>query len=285
MKIKSVRRMNYSGPVHNLETSPEHTYFANGVLVHNCYQGSTTEGEHASLEAIRKVADTLADLRVFEVALGGGEPTLHPDFVEILKIFRARDIVPNFTTRNLAWLKGDQAKTILETIGAFAFSTEDVEDVNRLGIAMQTRTGTVHRATVQVIERVPSREMLKAIIRSAAQFSLPVTLLGYKETERGAQYGENLHEYDWVEVVQELVEEKVRLRLSIDTVLAERDQVRLVEAGVPRWMFTVREGQFSMYIDAVKERIAPSSFCTESEYVPYVTGTLGQTIRDQFPRW
>jgi len=36
--------------------------------------------------------------RVFQVALGGGEPTLHPDFITILKKLHKRNITPNYTT-------------------------------------------------------------------------------------------------------------------------------------------------------------------------------------------
>jgi hypothetical protein len=36
--------------------------------------------------------------RPFQVAIGGGEPTGHPEFVEILKTFNKLGIVPNYTT-------------------------------------------------------------------------------------------------------------------------------------------------------------------------------------------
>ena len=36
---------------------------------------------------IKFIANELMAKEVFEVALGGGETTLHPDFLEILKIF------------------------------------------------------------------------------------------------------------------------------------------------------------------------------------------------------
>lgn len=40
--------------------------------------------------------------RPFQVAIGGaGEPTLHPDFVEVLKTFRELGIVPNYTTNGM----------------------------------------------------------------------------------------------------------------------------------------------------------------------------------------
>lgn len=63
-----------------------------------CYQDSTVAGGHAKSSDIYHIAQSLSRLRVFEVAIGGGEPTMHPQFVNILTTFRNNHIVPNFTT-------------------------------------------------------------------------------------------------------------------------------------------------------------------------------------------
>ena len=39
--------------------------------------------------------------RPFQVAIGGGEPTSHPDFIESLKMFKALGIEPNYTTNGM----------------------------------------------------------------------------------------------------------------------------------------------------------------------------------------
>jgi organic radical activating enzyme len=39
--------------------------------------------------------------RPFQVALGGGEPTSHPEFVEVLKAFHELGIEPNYTTNGM----------------------------------------------------------------------------------------------------------------------------------------------------------------------------------------
>jgi len=36
LKIKSIKKINYSGNVHNISVKDDETYFANGMLVHNC---------------------------------------------------------------------------------------------------------------------------------------------------------------------------------------------------------------------------------------------------------
>jgi radical SAM protein with 4Fe4S-binding SPASM domain len=46
----------------------------------------------------RRIVERLAAWGVLEVALGGGEPTLLPDFAELLAAIRASEMVPNVTT-------------------------------------------------------------------------------------------------------------------------------------------------------------------------------------------
>lgn len=70
-----------------------------------CYRGSTTKGAHALKRDIDDLLYVLYKWGVFEIAFGGGEPTTHPNFVEILKQCRAYNIVANFTTRNLDWIR------------------------------------------------------------------------------------------------------------------------------------------------------------------------------------
>src|SRR5262249_9054930 len=45
-----------------------------------------------------RIVERLAAWGVFEVALGGGEPTVHPDFPELLAAIRAGGMGPNVTT-------------------------------------------------------------------------------------------------------------------------------------------------------------------------------------------
>src|SRR5262249_3395576 len=49
-------------------------------------------------EVRRRVVERLAAWGVLEVALGGGEPTILPDFPELLAAIRSAGMVPNVTT-------------------------------------------------------------------------------------------------------------------------------------------------------------------------------------------
>lgn len=51
-----------------------------------------------ALDDYKAVIDQAADMGTFQVALGGGNPNQHPDFVEILEYTASKGVVPNYTT-------------------------------------------------------------------------------------------------------------------------------------------------------------------------------------------
>jgi len=66
-----------------------------------CYQSSNSDGEHYAdvPEKVRRLFGGMTEnQRPFQVAIGGGEPTLHPQFDEICKTFSELGIDPNYTT-------------------------------------------------------------------------------------------------------------------------------------------------------------------------------------------
>ena len=65
-----------------------------------CYMSSSEDQEHYNaIENIKNFFGNMTEnQRPFQVAIGGGEPTLHPDFTKILKTFYDLGIAPNYTT-------------------------------------------------------------------------------------------------------------------------------------------------------------------------------------------
>jgi len=63
-----------------------------------CYKSSTIRGEHMEVCDYKKIIDQAAAMGTFQVALGGGNPNQHPDFIEILEYTVSKGVVPNFTT-------------------------------------------------------------------------------------------------------------------------------------------------------------------------------------------
>jgi hypothetical protein len=69
-----------------------------------CYQDSKKDDSHYEnvVEKVNKFFGAMTEnQRPFQVAIGGGEPTLHPDFIKILKAFHELGIMPNYTTNGM----------------------------------------------------------------------------------------------------------------------------------------------------------------------------------------
>lgn len=64
-----------------------------------CYRKSDQSGSHMLLQDYEEIIRQARSLYVFQVALGGGNPNQHPQFVEMLRLTREKyGIVPNYTT-------------------------------------------------------------------------------------------------------------------------------------------------------------------------------------------
>lgn len=251
-----------------------------------CYQDSTLDGKHSSLEFIKHLADKLAEAEVFECCLGGGETTLHPNFIEILKTFYEKGIVVNFTTKNMNLLKSSQAEDILKYSGAIAFSAESVEDIEKVNSAFLEYKEKSHFnkkhsyssvINIQYVMGSTPIEQFIDIVKESAKSKLNITLLGFKENGRGNSF--NSYDYStWLNEIRkinsELIEQRIYPRISIDTALAAQYQEEIEELGIDKRTYHTNEGGFSLYIDAVKKTMAPSSYIGFEQEVKFTDNWL-----------
>lgn len=101
-----------------------------------CYKSSTKHGEHMSLHDYKRVIDQAAEMGTFQVALGGGNPNQHPDFIEILEYTAFKGVVPNYTT-NGRGLSDEILESTRKHCGAVAVSAyppydETAETIKKL---------------------------------------------------------------------------------------------------------------------------------------------------------
>lgn len=179
-----------------------------------CYQGSTPEGAHADLSTVKSIIDELAKAQVFEIAIGGGEPTTHPDFAEILRYAADKGITPNFTTFSLDWLADDGILTAIAEvsskrglgIGVSVISEKDLGKVRAIEDVIYEYTK--NRSRVQVIAQtvvgVSPLATTANLVKAAAQDGNSVLLLGYKYTGRGEDFRARIPS---VEEVRDLIAE------------------------------------------------------------------------------
>lgn len=86
-----------------------------------CYRGSLPKGKHILVDKLLPILDQCQDLKVLQIALGGGNPNQHPDFIRILKEIRARNIIPSYTT-NGQGLTNEILNISAEVCGAIGIS-------------------------------------------------------------------------------------------------------------------------------------------------------------------
>lgn len=70
-----------------------------------CYRGSNKNGKSMSLELYEKILKNAEQTGVFQIAIGGGNPNQHPQFIEILKLTRKYGIIPSYTTNGQGMTK------------------------------------------------------------------------------------------------------------------------------------------------------------------------------------
>lgn len=226
-----------------------------------CYQGSTTAGAHADVKTLRSIIRALGELRVFEVALGGGEPTTHPNFTSILEDCRNAGMVPNFTTKQLEWLHIPRlAEAVKEHVGAFAFSVENSLDIDKLVLALSAARMPHNKVAIQVVMGVTDLFSLEHVLQKAYAHEIPVTLLGYKKVGRGLKHPLRGSYQGWLKRVMDLREKGVAPQVGIDTALAAESVEALTSVALTKRVYSVEEGKFSMYVDAVKCVVGPSSY-------------------------
>lgn len=86
-----------------------------------CYRNSNKFGKHIKLDDYKNIIKQAQELGVFQIAIGGGNPNQHPDFIEILKTTFAAGIVPSYTS-NGDGLTDNILKATEKYCGAMAIS-------------------------------------------------------------------------------------------------------------------------------------------------------------------
>lgn len=85
-----------------------------------CYQNSTCDEKHTEniVEKLKQYFEPMSkNERPFQIAYGGGEPTSHPEFTEILRVSHELGITPNYTT-NGKWTVDETGERQLEILEA-----------------------------------------------------------------------------------------------------------------------------------------------------------------------
>lgn len=228
-----------------------------------CYQASTKLGQHSDIENLKQIIDQLSDCGVLEVAIGGGEPTLHPQFREIVEYADSRGVIPNVTTRNLSFLKEVVADKWPQ-IGGVAFSVDNEDGARKVaGAVMLAGHDCRQRITAQIVDKsVTYKSWLIRMLDVLEEARVRVTWLGYKQTGFGKKYlSDKWNTCDWSFADDVLTRNQFRRMASVDTaIIAEYKDILKDRYSAYDMTATEDEGVTSCYIDAVEQKIGISSY-------------------------
>lgn len=251
-----------------------------------CYQDSTKEGAHAKIGDLRTLAYELKKAEVFEVALGGGETTQHPNFPEVLEMFFDCGVTPNFTTKSLAWYKNPTiAAAVLKYCGSYAFSIDDASVIPTVLNHHKELTTNHSRGygalsvSFQYILDAHPMETFFEVLKAIPPYGASLTVLGYKETGRGkaAPYKNS----GWLKKLKEEYKGDKQYnfpRIAIDTQLVNHYEDELKAAKIPDRLYYKEEGRFSMYVDAVAKKSGKSSY--HDNYILWNGGSAYSALKE-----
>lgn len=226
-----------------------------------CYRDSTPNGSLMSLEDYCAVLDSMNSPEfgnVFQVALGGGEPLEHPDFIDIIDETVKRGIVPNFTTNGLL-LTESLFDNIRGKVGALAISVTDIEEIKSLvdtiGLCTEVKVNLHYilsrRSISQAVDIVNGKyDYLLSSINA-------IIFLTYKPAGRGVMSDVLIPGYELSEFLSSIEHPRTACKVGFDACfvpsILSRDQ-KLIN-----YVDFCEGGFFSVYINERKE-VSPCSF-------------------------
>jgi hypothetical protein len=231
-----------------------------------CYAGSTPEGQNATRVTLDALGWAMEEAKVFEVALGGGEPMAHPDRWRIIEALAWHHTSVSFSTARVSWIVQfwkSQPLAHWESVRRFGFTPDrrSLELVDGLWRIFAGHGIDPKRCCIQIPLGAFSEAEVRRTLDKARRWGFAVLLLGYKEPKRDV--APRRHDYGkWMEWV---IGSGLTC-VSIDTVLAAEFEQQLSQC-TSRLLFHAQEGAFSMHIDAVDRTIGPSSFCPADQRV------------------
>jgi hypothetical protein len=233
-----------------------------------CYQDSKPTGKQNTGLSLHNIITTLADLKVFEVAIGGGEPTLSKNFAGIISYCKKLGITPNFSTKNLDFFRDPKNYKLIEGVGGIAISVEPYtyrKTIAELYSCLNYHEYPKEQISIQIIiggDGFCTDCSLVNIAGSMYNFGFDkLTLLGYKLTGRAKGTQERFDKNKLFNTIKE-ISSKYWIKIGVDTQFIKMFKEQIQEQ-IPSYLYHEEEGKFSCYIDAVEGKIGASSYCRE----------------------
>lgn len=229
-----------------------------------CHEESTPKGKHSDIHQTLAMLDGLP--AGVEIAIGGGDPLMHPEFSTFVRELRSRGIVPSVTVngRHLARSRDTLERLIADgcLFGVGVSYHEALPDWDYENMVLHLIAGVNSPA-----------------VWDQASHSYKVLLLGYKQFGRGRKLFELRPEpvkrtlSEWYRMLPLVAREH---HLSFDNLAIEqlRPQRLFRDPSDFERQYMGPEGQHSMYVDAVEQQFGLCSYSAKR--------TSWSNIKDMF---
>ena len=225
-----------------------------------CYEGCTSSGKHSEIDFNSPWLNSLHPFT--ELALNGNDLD-HPQLEELLVFLKRKSIITNLTVNEKQLIKGVkqlkewQKNNMVYGIGV-SFSTGDFKTHQEAILATEGLDNVVFHTIAGVTTR-GEYEMLSAI-------HAKVLILGYKELGRGISYKEKNDVDNKIKELKRSLNGLIEkcFVVSFDNLAIEQLGVKeLLSESEWNEFYMGDDGQFTFYIDMVKNEYAKNSLSTE----------------------
>lgn len=234
-----------------------------------CYQDSKPNGKHATFNNISNIVKAMSEAEVFEIAIGGGEPTLHPEFIKILNEIKRHGMVANFSSKNYKYFTDTNLNQLYSKIGAVGISVSSVADAEQY-MDIITRRAQVNTSGMPFVTRIMMHYILDQhpmsnlveilnVLGRAKGIDHHILLLGKKSG--GRSDGNIIDNTGWSILLNEYIKRNdLQLDVSVDTLIVNRYPHDL--KSINRAYYYNEEGRFSVYVNAVNKQFGKASYGT-----------------------
>lgn len=229
-----------------------------------CYRKSTTRGQHMSLDDYKLIMQQAKELDVLQVALGGGNPNQHPEFIEILEATVAAGIVPCYTT-NGRGLTNEILKATKKHCGSVAISA--YEPYSEFRGHLERLFEYEIKANVHFVTDSQSIDVAISWLRNLPDFLQGINsliFLNYKPIGRMPNHSLLLKDQNKIKEFYKLVSNrKQALKIGFDS-CSISGVVRHLDVN-SAFYEGCDAGRFSAFVDE-NLRMMPCSFMTNTDW-------------------
>lgn len=237
-----------------------------------CHEDSRPDGKHGDILNL-PFLDSLHEFT--ELAIGGGNPLSHPDFIPFLHLLKERKLIANVTVNEVHFMKNIPLLLELAEQGLIyglgvSYTGGDRENTYRFA----DEVSKFPNAVIHIINGIVSMEQISWL--SERNRELKILILGYKDFRRGADHHVKVGQIvdnkmkDMYEYLPKIIENAWFKAVSFDNLAISQLDVKRLMSEEDWEVFYMgddgRDGELSsasMYVDAVVGQFAKNSCSTE----------------------